>query len=178
MDTLEPKNIITKIFFKNSVNRLNSRMEVTEESVNLKTEQYKWLKLNSKLVTLLVLVYKVTKDKATRTESQTQERSQHCRHESTVLGGDSTEVKIWRPKRQGHLGAVLEPRAWERKAALATQFPQCQMLPLGLSFLSTTSSSIIHTHPAVLWLVQAPWVWMFFLCESSRMKLEMTLFLH
>lgn len=102
------------------------------------------------LVTLLVLVYKVTKDKATRTESQTQERSQHCRHESTVLGGDSTEVKIWRPKRQGHLGAVLEPRAWERKAALATQFPQCQMLPPGLSFLSTTSSSIIHTHPAVL----------------------------
>lgn len=93
---------------------------------------------------------------------------------SPVLGGDSTEVKRWRPRRPGHLGAIWELEPGKEEQLWPPSPPMADASP-GLVSFSTTSSSIIHTHAAVLWLVQAPWVWMSFFCGSSRMKLEMTI---
>lgn len=93
---------------------------------------------------------------------------------SPVLGGGGTEVKRWRPKRPGHLAAILEPEPGKEEQREPRNSPKgrCFLRP---RFLLSTSSRVIHTLAAAVWLVLAPWVWMSFLCGSSGMKLEMTI---
>ena len=83
------------------------------------------------LVTLLILVWKVTRDKGNKNREPDQ------RKEATllawrpmVLGGDYIEVKTWRP-RGGPLRSCLKSRAWDRRTASGTASPLPDA-PLGL----------------------------------------------
>ena len=85
------------------------------------------------LVTLLILVWKVTKDKGNKNREPDQ------RKEATllawrpmVLGGDSIEVNTWRPR--GTRRSCLKSRVWERRSASGTPSPVPDA-PLGLTSL-------------------------------------------
>lgn len=73
-----------------------------------------------------------------------------------ILGGDAPAGKIWRPQRQGHLGADLEGEPGEEDLLQPPSPPVPAVPRHQASFPSSaTASNRILTHPAALWLVQA-----------------------